>query len=75
MRKVKWDANGVDDMSTSRYCASCGGDWWRQKGLTWAPDWSNNKGIAQPKITEVTTDWQVFSMTTVPQDWSNGFPE
>lgn len=74
MRKVKWDANGVDDMSTSRYCASCGGDWWRQKGLTWAPDWSNNKGIAQPKITEVTTEWQVFSMTTVPENWSNGFP-
>lgn len=75
MRKVKWDANGVDDMSTSRYCASCGGDWWRQKGLTWAPDWSNNKGIAQPKITEITTDWKVFAMTTVPQGWSNGFPK
>ena len=29
MRKVKWDSNGVDDISTSRYCASCGGDWWR----------------------------------------------
>ena len=75
MRKVKWDANGVDDMSTSRYCASCGGDWWREKGLTWAPGWVNNKGIAQPKITEVTTDWQVFSMTTVPENWSNGFPK
>ena len=75
MRKVKWDENGIDDMSTSRYCASCGGDWWRQKGLTWAPDWSNNKGIAQPKITEITTDWKVFAMTTVPQGWSNGFPK
>ena len=75
MRKVKWDANGVDDMNTTRYCASCGGDWWRQKGLTWAPDWSNNKGIAQPKITEVTSDWKVFAMTTVPQGWSNGFPK
>lgn len=74
MRKVKWDASGVDDINTTRYCASCGGDWWRQKGLTWAPDWSNNKGIAQPKISEVTTNWKVFAMTTVPEDWANGFP-
>ena len=74
MRKVKWDENGVDDISTSKYCASCGGDWWRQKGLTWAPDWSNNKGIAQPKITEVTTEWKIFAMTTVPENWTNGFP-
>lgn len=67
--------SGIDDMSTSRYCASCGGDWWREAGLTWAPDWSNNKGIAQPKIMEVTNDWNRFSMTTVPQNWANGFPE
>lgn len=74
MRKIKWDEHGVDDRDSARYCASCGGDWWREKGLTWAPDWSNNKGIAQPKITEVTNDWKVFAMTTVPQDWKNGFP-
>ena len=75
MRKVKWDENGIDDMSTSRYCASCGGDWWREKGLTWAPGWVNNKGIAQPVIIEVTPEWQLFSMTNVPENWSNGFPK
>ena len=75
MRKVKWDANGIDDMNTSRYCASCGGDWWREKGLTWAPGWVNNKGIAQPVIIEVTPEWQLFSMTNVPENWSNGFPK
>lgn len=74
MRKIKWDEHGVDDRDSAKYCASCGGDWWREKGLTWSPDWSNNKGIAQPKITEVTNDWKVFAMTTVPQGWSNGFP-
>ena len=75
MRKVKWDENGIDDMNTSRYCASCGGDWWREKGLTWAPGWVNNKGIAQPVIIEVTPEWQLFSMTNVPENWSNGFPK
>ena len=75
MRKIKWNASGIDDMSTSRYCASCGGDWWREPGLTWAPDWSNNKGITQQKIMEVTNDWNRFSMTTVPENWTNGFPE
>lgn len=74
MRKIKWDEHGVDDRDSARYCASCGGDWWREKGLSWAPDWSNNKGIAQPKITEVTNNWKVFAMTTVPQGWSHGFP-
>lgn len=74
MRKIKWDEHGIDDRDSARYCASCGGDWWREKGLTWAPDWSNNKGIAQPKIMEVTNNWKLFAMTTVPESWTNGFP-
>lgn len=74
MRKVKWNETGIDDLNNSRYCASCGGTWWQQVGSTWVSDGSNNKEIAYSKITEVTTDWKLFAMTTVPENWTNGFP-
>ena len=74
MRKVKWNDTGINDLDTSQYCASCGGTWWKEVGSTWTPDVSNNKEIAYSKITEVTTDWKLFAMTTVPENWSNGFP-
>ena len=74
LRKILWDEGGTDDRANSKYCASCGGDWWREVGLSHLPDWSNNKGIAQPKIMEVTNDWNVFSMSNVPSSWTNGFP-
>ena len=74
MRKVKWNNTGIDDLDTSRYCANCGGIWWTQVGATWISDGSNNKEIGHPKITEVTTDWKLFAMTTVPENWTNGFP-
>ena len=74
MRKVKWNNTGIDDLDTSRYCANCGGIWWKQVGATWISDGSNNKDIGHPKITEVTTDWKLFAMTTVPENWANGFP-
>ena len=74
MRKVKWNATGIDDLDTSRYCASCSGIWWKETGSTLLPDVSNNRDIGHPKITEVTTDWKLFAMTTVPENWANGFP-
>ena len=74
LRKVKWDESGVDDRDSSHYCASCGGDWWLAEGLTFDSSWQHNKGIAQPKIIEITNNWRRFSMTTVPQNWASGFP-
>lgn len=74
LRKVKWDESGTDDRDSSHYCASCGGDWWLAEGLTFDSSWQHNKGIAQPKIIEITKEWRRFSMTTVPQDWASGFP-
>ena len=75
LRKVMYDENGVDDRDTTHYCANCGGDWWLAEGLAFDSSWQHNHGIAQPKIVEVTNDWQRFSMTTVPENWENGFPE
>lgn len=74
LRKVKWDESGTDDRDSSHYCASCGGDWWLAEGLTFDSSWQHNKGIAQPKMIEITNNWRRFSMTTVPQDWAGGFP-
>jgi hypothetical protein len=74
LRKVKWDENGVDDRDSTHYCANCGGDWWLAEGLTFDSSWQHNQGIAQPKMVEITNDWQRFSMTTVPENWENGFP-
>ena len=37
--------------------------------------WQHNKGVCQPKMSEITNEWKRFSMTTVPQNWQNGFPE
>ena len=75
LRKVKWDESGTDDRDSSHYCASCGGDWWLAEGLTFDSSWQHNKGVAQPKIIEITKEWRRFSMTTVPQNWTNGFPK
>lgn len=75
LRKVKWNESGTDDRDSSHYCASCGGDWWLAEGLTFDSSWQHNKGIAQPKIIEITKEWRRFSMTTVPQNWTNGFPK
>lgn len=75
LRKVKWDESGTDDRDSSHYCASCGGDWWLAEGLTFDSSWQHNKGVAQPKMIEITKEWRRFSMTTVPQNWTNGFPK
>lgn len=75
LRKVKWDENGVDDRDQTHYCSNCGGDWWLAEGLMFHDSWQHNKGICQPKMVEITKEWRRFSMTTVPQGWSNGFPK
>ena len=75
LRKVMYDENGVDDRDATHYCANCGGDWWLAEGLAFDSSWQHNHGIAQPKIVEITNDWQRFSMATVPENWENGFPE
>lgn len=75
LRKVKWDENGVDDRDSTHYCSNCGGDWWLAEGLMFHDSWQHNKGVGQPKMIEITNEWRRFSMTTVPQGWSNGFPK
>lgn len=75
LRKVKWDENGVDDRDSTHYCSNCGGDWWLAEGLMFHDSWQHNKGVCQPKMVEITNEWRRFSMTTVPQSWSNGFPK
>ena len=75
LRKVKWDENGVDDRDSTHYCSNCGGDWWLKEGLMFHDSWQHNKGVCQPKMIEITNEWRRFSMTTVPQGWSNGFPQ
>lgn len=75
MRKVKWDESGIDDRDNTHYCSNCGGDWWLAEGLMFHDSWQHNKGVCQPKMIEITNEWRRFSMTTVPQGWSNGFPK
>ena len=75
LRKVKWNENGVDDRDSTHYCSNCGGDWWLAEGLMFHDSWQHNKGVCQPKMIEITNEWRRFSMTTVPQNWQNGFPE
>ena len=75
LRKVKWDENGVDDRDQTHYCSNCGGDWWLAEGLMFHDSWQHNKGVCQPKMIEITNEWRRFSMTTVTQHWSNGFPK
>nr|DAO63347.1 MAG TPA: Ig-like domain protein [Caudoviricetes sp.] len=74
LRKVKWDENGIDDRDSTHYCSNCGGDWWLAEGLMFHDSWQHNKGVCQPKFIEITNEWRRFSMTTVPQGWSHGFP-
>lgn len=75
LRKVKWDENGIDDRDSTHYCSNCGGDWWLAEGLMFHDSWQHNKGVCQPKMIEITNEWRRFSMTTVPEGWTNGFPK
>lgn len=75
LRKVKWNENGIDDRDSTHYCSNCGGDWWLAEGLMFHDSWQHNKGVAQPKMIEITNEWRRFSMTTVPEGWTNGFPK
>ena len=75
LRKVKWNENGVDDRDQTHYWSNSGGDWWLNEGLLFPVSWQHNKGVCQPKMIEITKEWRRFSMTTVPQGWSNGFPQ
>lgn len=68
VRLVKWDENGVDDRDKAHYVANVGGDWWRNVGDVWQPDWSTNKGIAQGQFRTITKDWKTCYMTTIPVD-------
>lgn len=75
LRKVKYDPIGIDDRNQTHYCANCGGDWWLAEDLFFHESWQHNKGVAQPKMIEITNEWRRFSMTTVPQNWTNDFPK
>lgn len=68
MRKVKWNDKGIDDVNNSKYCANCSGRWVEAVN---SPYYTS---IAQPKFTEITTNWKLFAMTTVPENWDKGFP-
>ena len=68
VRLVKWDENGIDDMDKARYVANVGGDWWRNVGDVWKPDWSTNVGIAQGQFRTISKEWKSCYMTTVPLD-------
>lgn len=70
MRKVKWNETGLDDLETGKYCANCTGEWYETTGL-----YGDSVEIGQPKFTEITTNWKLFALTTVPENWNNGFPE
>lgn len=74
LRKVKWDENDIDDRDSTHYCSNCGGDWWLAEGLMFHDSWQHNKGVCQPKMIEITNEWRRFSMTTIPESWTNGFP-
>lgn len=75
LRKVKWDESGIDDRDNTHYCSNCGGDWWLAEGLMFHDSWQHNKGVCQPKMIKITNEWRRFSMTTVPQGWTKGFPK
>lgn len=66
VRLVKWDPNGIDDRDKAHFVANVGGDWWRNVGDVWQPDWSTNVGIAQGQFRTVEKDWKTCYMTTIP---------
>ncbi len=63
VRLVKWDENAIDDRDAARYVANVGGDWWRNVGDVWQPDWSTNVGIGQGQFRTITKDIKSCFMT------------
>ena len=68
VRLVKWNKNKVDDRNKAHFVANVGGDWWKNVGDVWQPDWSTNKGIAQGQFRTITKNWKTCYMTTIPVD-------
>ncbi len=67
-RLVVDDPDLPDDRDQARIVASCGGDYWRSLSARWRSDWSNNGDWAIGRFRFVTTQWQVFTATTLTPD-------
>lgn len=68
IRLCVWDASQPSDMDDAKYVANIGADWWREKGLSWTPDWNSNKDVCVGQFRTITKDWKRLYMTNVPAD-------
>ena len=68
IRLCVWDASQPSDMDDAKYVANIGADWWREKGLSWTPDWNSNKDVCVGQFRTITKVWKRLYMTNVPSD-------
>lgn len=68
IRLCVWDASRPSDIDDAKYVANIGADWWREKGLSWTPDWNSNKDVCVGQFRTITKDWKRLYMTNVPSE-------
>lgn len=71
---VKYDENGVDNLSNAQLVVNSGGDWWSEVGATWQPDWSTNRDMCVGKYIKATRELKRAWATNLPSSWSYGLP-
>jgi hypothetical protein len=67
-RLIVDDTAKPDDRATCKNILQMGADWWLGINGGWLPDWSANSGIGGGRSKWVTSDWQYFTMCTIPPD-------
>jgi hypothetical protein len=55
-----------DDRKKAKYILSMGGDYWLNLAAKW-DNFKTNGGIGMGRFKYVTTNWQAFNMTTLPE--------
>ena len=66
IRLCVWNSALPSDLDDAKYVANIGADWWREKGLSWTPDWNSNKDVCVGQFRTITKDWKKLYMTNVP---------
>ena len=66
IRLCVWDSAQPSDIDEAKYVANIGADWWREKGLSWTPDWNSNKDVCVGQFRTITKEWKRLYMTNVP---------
>lgn len=66
-RLILNDPDLPDDRSSARYLLGVGADYWLDKSIGW-DQWKTNGDLAIGRFKTVSNDWNIHTMSTVPEE-------